>query len=110
MLMRDAEKESALFEKTNHGGLKKKKKVQESELILLLPAAWGSRVLIKIHIQNFPDRFNSFVLLRGVLTMWKTHCCAEQNRDSFLLKSRADESHKETEGFIYSQDTIVPVN
>lgn len=93
--------------KTDHVG-KIKKKVPERELIWLLPAAWGSRVLIKIHTQNFPNRFHRFVLLRGDLAMWKIHCCAEQN--SFLLKSRADESHKETEGFIYSQDTIVPVN
>lgn len=89
---------------------KKERKVPESELNWLLPAAWGLRVLIKIHTQNFPGGFHSFVLLRGDLAVWKIHCCAEQNRDSFLLKSRADESHKETEGFIYSQDTIVPVN
>lgn len=57
---------------------------------------------------ELPYGFNGFV--RRALTMWTIHCCAEQNGDSFLLKSRADESHKETEGFIYSQDLMVPVN
>lgn len=107
-IMMYAKEASGIVWKTNHVALKKKKK--RYGRVSSFAVASSSRLRSANHSPHseLPYGFNGFV--RRALTMWMIHCCAEQNGDSFLLKSRADESHKETEGFIYSQDLIVPVN